>query len=515
MIFCMRKINLLSFIFLITLASACSVTRNGQDDGRIELTLVQVNDVYEIAPLSGNVGGMARVASLKKQYQQKKPNTMLIMAGDFLSPSVYNSLSFEGKAIRGRQMVEAMNAAGMELAIFGNHEFDIKEPELQSRLNESTFSWVSTNTFHHNADGIQPFEKTTNGEAQSIPEYIIHTISDADGTEARIGFIGITLPFNKAAFVSYTDPLSAATKMYAQLKDSVDAVVAITHQFMEDDRILAEQLPQLALIAGGHEHDMRYETINGVKITKAHANARTAYVITLDINKKKSSIKSEANLVYLNESIPLDSATNVVVEKWTNIADASFKNIGFDSKKIVLAKGEPLDGRESEIRSRPTNLTRHIISAMQNAAPQADVVLLNAGSIRVDDIIAMPVTQYDIIRAMPFGGGIQEVDMKGSLLKQILDQGEKNKGIGGYLLYNEQVKFDNQENKWTFKSSPIQDEAIYRVALSDFLLSGLESNLGFLNKQNPGIIKVYDLPSSGPLSDIRLAIIRYFENQKN
>ncbi|MBA2500816.1 MAG: bifunctional metallophosphatase/5'-nucleotidase [Chitinophagaceae bacterium] len=508
----MRKIIPLSFIFLMILASACSVTRNGQDDGRIELVLVQVNDVYEIAPLSGNVGGMARVASLKKQYQQKNPNTLLIMAGDFLSPSVYNSLSYEGKPIRGRQMVEAMNVAGMDLAIFGNHEFDIKESELQSRLNESIFNWVSTNTFQQTSEGAQPFKKTANGKEQPIPEYIIHTLRDADGTVARVGFISITLPFNKAAYVIYTDPLSTAKKMYAQLKDSVDAVVAITHQFMEDDRILANNLPQLALIAGGHEHDMRFETINGVKITKAHANARTAYVITLEINKRKNSINSKAHLVYLNESIPLDSATNVAVEKWTNIADASFKNIGFDSKKIVLVKGEPLDGREAEIRSRPTNLTKQIILAMQEAAPKAEVVLLNAGSIRVDDIIAMPVTQYDIIRAMPFGGGIQEVDMKGKLLKQILDQGEKNKGIGGYLLYNEQVKFDNQKNEWTLKSAPIQDEMVYRIALSDFLFSGLEANLEFLNKQNPGIIKTYDVQSSCPLSDIRHAIIKYFEN---
>ena len=152
------------------MATACSVTRNGQDDGRIELVLVQVNDVYEIAPLSGNVGGMARVASLKKQYLQNNPNTMLIMAGDFLSPSVYNGLSYEGKAIRGRQMVEAMNVAGMDLAVFGNHEFDIKEQELQSRLNESTFNWVSTNTFHNTTDGGGPFNKIANGQVQPIPE---------------------------------------------------------------------------------------------------------------------------------------------------------------------------------------------------------------------------------------------------------------------------------------------------------------------------------------------------------
>ena len=89
--------------------ASCSSTKKttSKDDGKIEVTFVQINDVYEIAPLSGGKeGGMARVATLKKKYQQKNPNTFLVMAGDFVSPSVYNSLQYEGKAIRGKQMIE-------------------------------------------------------------------------------------------------------------------------------------------------------------------------------------------------------------------------------------------------------------------------------------------------------------------------------------------------------------------------------------------------------------------------
>jgi len=120
-----------------------------RDDGKIDVVFVQVNDVYEIAPLEGGkTGGMARVATLKKEYLKANPNTFLIMAGDFLSPSVYNSLKYNGERIRGQQMVESMNAAGMDYAIFGNHEFDITESELQKRINESSFQWISSNTFH-------------------------------------------------------------------------------------------------------------------------------------------------------------------------------------------------------------------------------------------------------------------------------------------------------------------------------------------------------------------------------
>ncbi|MBK6635707.1 MAG: hypothetical protein IPG38_16720 [Chitinophagaceae bacterium] len=130
---------------------ACSSTKPvaaGSDDGMIEITFIQVNDVYEIAPLDGGKsGGMARVATFKKEALLKNPNTYLVMAGDFLSPSVYSSLRHEGNRIRGKQMVEAMNTAGFDLAIFGNHEFDIPAADLQSRINESTFKWISSNTF--------------------------------------------------------------------------------------------------------------------------------------------------------------------------------------------------------------------------------------------------------------------------------------------------------------------------------------------------------------------------------
>jgi 2',3'-cyclic-nucleotide 2'-phosphodiesterase (5'-nucleotidase family) len=297
------------------------------------------------------------------------------------------------------------------------------------------------------------------------------------------------------------------------LKDSVDAVVAITHQSIDDDKKMADEIPGLAVVLGGHEHDMRFVKEGKVYITKAHANAKSAFVVKLHINQKKHKIKTEPELVYINENIPLDSATNVVVEKWTGIAEKNYSSLGFDARKIVLNSGEPLDGREAQVRSHPTNLTRLIVASMQEAAPQADVVLINSGSIRVDDVLPMPITEYDIIRTLPFGGGIREADMKGSLIIQTLDQGERNKGIGGYLQFNENIT--HESGVWKLKGQPIDPSKTYRVAITDFLFTGKEANMDFLNPQNPAVVKVYDaaISVSNPLSDIRLAVIRYLEKR--
>lgn len=512
----MRKLFGFTLLASALMFASCGTTRSTsgrKDDRKIEVVFVQVNDVYEIAPLSGGKeGGMARVATIKKKYQQQNKNTFLVMSGDFLSPSVYNSLRFEDKAIRGKQMVEAMNAAAMDVAVFGNHEFDIKESELQERINESSFRWVSSNTFHNEKGKVGPFIKDSK---EAFPRTLILNVSDKDGTTAKVGLIGITLPANRAEYVTYTDPLSTAKEAYNQLKDSVDAVVAITHQAVEDDVQLAKELPNLALILGGHEHDMRFKKEGSVYITKAHANAKSAYIVKLAINKKKGKIKADPELEYINESVPFDSATNAVVEKWMRIAENNYSSLGFDARKVILSKGEALNGIDADVRSMPTNFTRIIVEAMKEAAPQADVILLNGGSIRVDDMLTMPVTQYDILRGLPFGGGIREVEMKGSLLSKVLTQGRKNRGNGGFLHYNENLVYDEPANVWKQNGVAIDPARIYRVAMSDFLLTGKETALDYLNPQNPDITKTYEAATAvaDSRSDIRLALVRYLEKR--
>ncbi|MEO5946242.1 MAG: bifunctional metallophosphatase/5'-nucleotidase [Chitinophagaceae bacterium] len=516
----MRKLSASMFIVGFFLLSACNSTQKSagvKDDGKIGFTIVQINDVYEIAPLDGGKsGGMARVATVKKDYLKENPNTYLVIAGDFLSPSVYNSLKYDGARIRGRQMVDVMNVAGVDLAVFGNHEFDIAESDVQSRINESNFKWISTNTFHKTAKVVSPFVKQTKEGDVPFPESYIMDLKDADGTTAKIGYIGLTLPFNKAYYVSYTDVFASAQKKYDELKGQCDAVIAITHQTMDDDIKLAKKIPGLTLIIGGHEHERHYAKIGNVYITKADANAKSAFILKLNINKKNQQVSVGAKIIDINESTAFDAATDVVVKKWTDIGNANYASLGFDATKVCMTKGEPLDGREAYIRTTKTNFTKLIVAAIEKASPTADMAIMNSGAIRLDDILQMPVTQYDIIRSLPFGGSIMEVDMKGSLLVKILEAGKKNWGSGGFLHYSSWVTKDSATNNWSFKNTPVDINKVYKVAISDFLMTGGEANLDFLTKDNPDIVKVYpvftDLKDAR--SDIRRAIVNYMEEIK-
>ncbi|RYZ37571.1 MAG: bifunctional metallophosphatase/5'-nucleotidase, partial [Myxococcaceae bacterium] len=111
----------------------------------VRLTLLHLNDVYQFQPTSQNRGGLSRVATLRQQALKESPNVLTLMAGDTLSPSVESSAEVEGEALKGRQMIDAWNALGVDYAVVGNHEFDFGDDVLRARLQQSRFPWLGAN----------------------------------------------------------------------------------------------------------------------------------------------------------------------------------------------------------------------------------------------------------------------------------------------------------------------------------------------------------------------------------
>src|SRR6185437_3367786 len=124
----------------------------------VRVTLLQVNDVYQFAPVDGGArGGLARVATLRKQIMAESPNTLFLMAGDTISPSI------ESNTYKGAQMIEAWNAAGLDYSALGNHEFDFGPDVLRTRMSESKFKWLAANVF----------DKKTGKLFADTPEFIV------------------------------------------------------------------------------------------------------------------------------------------------------------------------------------------------------------------------------------------------------------------------------------------------------------------------------------------------------
>ena len=468
------------------------------------ITFVHINDVYEITPLAnGKEGGLARVAHISKQLKKKNPkNTYFVLAGDFLSPSVIGTLRDQGERIRGKQMVEVLNAAGLDYVTFGNHEFDYDDTAptvLNQRIEESKFRWVATNVQQRQGNKTVPFNK----DGAAFPTSLI-----LDNGKVRIGFFGVCLPVNKD-FVQITDPFEASRREYADLKGRTDAVVALTHLDIVDDKRLAEQIPGLSLIMGGHDHDHMLHQVGKVTIAKADANAKTVYIHRLRFNRKHGLVRVESELKTIDETVPEDSKTAAVVAKWQQKAAKSFDELGFEPTEVVYTTTEPWDAREGTVRREHGPLTTTIAQSMRNAFPESDLAIFNGGSVRIDDILNGPVTQYDIVRILPFGGGISQATMTGELLAKVLEAGRLSRGKGGFLHYAN-ASYDEATKTWLVANQPIETTRAYKVVLPDFLPTGKEFGMSFLIPANTGIIQPIFTPNpDDPRSDIRKVFIDY------
>lgn len=213
--------------------------------------------------------------------------------------------------------------------------------------------------------------------------------------------------------------------------------------------------------------------------------------------------------MYLDEKVPLQSNVDRVVKKWNEVLETQLSNIVPNANEIIYTPSIPLDGTDSANRSIQTNLGDKVTEAMAFAYNyKVDAALVNGGSFRVDDMLSGRLTSVDIFRVLPFGGSVLKVDMKGELLKEVLDYGKSQRGNGAYL---QRYKISqNSSGNWLIGGKPINYKKTYTIALSDFLLKGLD--IPFLTRNNSGIVKVYEPKEDELAFDIRKSLIRYLKS---
>jgi 5'-nucleotidase / UDP-sugar diphosphatase len=485
-----RRLSLLASLALIVLAGASAVSVNAQAAKPAVVTIAHFNDVYEIGPVEGGKsGGLARVAMVISQLKRSNAPLLVTLGGDYVSPSALGTARINGEALAGKQMVDVLNATGLQLATLGNHEFDISEAAFNARMAESKFTVVISNIT--NSKG-QPF-------ANVVKTAIVPVV--AGGRTIRIGLIGIVIDANKKPWVNYLPPVESAKSAVADLKGKVDAIVALTHLALAGDADLAAKVPEIDLILGGHEHEnwMLRRGDHFTPIIKADANVRSLAVVSMAFGAKGTRPTVSARLQVIDDKIKALRAVDALVKKWTDAAFDAFRKDGFTPEAKVVTLTEPLDGRESVVRNRPGKLTQIIANAMQHEA-HADIGIFNGGSVRIDDVLqAGPISEYDIIRVLPFGGKVLKVQMDGALISRVLDTGLGNQGVGGYLHSSDGTMRDS--TGWMIKGVRVDPRKTYTVGISDFLMTGGETNLGYLTTTAAGVHGVTEM------RDVRRAVI--------
>lgn len=516
-IFSMRAMCRVSFLFslFVLLCIGCKTPSSTvkAKEATVEFKIVQMNDVYEIAPLSGGkFGGLARVAHVVDSIKAENSNTFLVMAGDFLNPSLLGTVKVEGERLRGKHMIDVMNAMEVDLATFGNHEFDLTPEDLQKRLNESEFPWTSANVFQQTEAGPTSFYVIKNGDSTRVSDTYTFQIKKADTTALKVGLFSVTIDSNPQEYVYYSDYLIEANTAVLTLEAQKAAIIlGLTHLTLAQDTEVAKALPQVPLLMGGHEHNNMFVPVNNTTITKADANAKTVYVHTFTYNLEDKKLKIVSELVPITDKTASSPKVKAVVDTWNSILDEKIKEVIENPSEVIYKAETPLDGTDTANRSTQTNLGKLITQGMAYAyKDEVDLVFVNGGSFRLDDMLEGDITSLDIFRVLPFGGSIYKIKLKGSLLKEVLDYGESHAGTGAYLhrMFVERV---NGGGSWLVKGNPIEDDTLYTAATSDFLMKGFD--IPFLIPENEGVIEVYEPSENEMAGDIRKAVINYLKHE--
>ena len=110
----------------------------------------------------------------------------------------------------------------------------------------------------------------------------------------RIGIFGVTVPMATPQKVDaalwdnlFAPPIETAKRLAAELRPQCDFLIALTHIGIAQDRKLAEAVPELDLLIGGHTHVVleQPELVNGVPIVQAGSHGRyLGHVIMEDGN---------------------------------------------------------------------------------------------------------------------------------------------------------------------------------------------------------------------------------------
>ena len=444
----------LSFV-LLTLVHPSAQQK---DDCLVRVTLLQVNDVYQFAPVElGTRGGLARVLTLKQEIEKDSPNTLFLLAGDTISPSV------ESITYKGAQMIDAWNAAELDYSAIGNHEFDFGPDELRKRMKESKFKWLAANVI----------DKTT---GKPFGDALPFAIREFDGV--KVGIFGLTLEETRTtsrpgAGVDFLNPCETAKKMVAELHSrGAKAVVALTHLSMSEDKEVA-RCADVDVIIGGHEHTLLESSAGGAPIFKMTADARELGQIELNISKTTGTVESiDWKVVPVTDQIKDHPRFASINRKYAAILNELAKSVGRTTVD--------LDARSAVGRTQETNVGNFIADAFR-AATGADIGLMNGGSIRADELIRRgPLTNRNVLSILPFKNRVVKIELDGATLRQALEHGVARSAedaepgrfpqvSGMHYTFDATRPAGSRILNVTIGGKPLQPTRKYTVATSDYL----------------------------------------------
>lgn len=451
----------------------------------------------------------AWVEAIRIEAEKEGGKVIFTFGGDL------NTGTPESDFLKAEPDIDILNEIGMDVAVLGNHEFDLPLEELYNQIRMSRFPWISANVYSlRNVPLLQPYH-----------------IIEVHGK--RIAFLGLTTRSTEVIGnpqvvrdVVFRNAILRAKAYMPFLHVTTDMIVALTHMgyypLMDGldyagEIELAEEVPGFDLILGGHSHTLvEGKIINGTPVYQAEAYNQYIVVVKYrfpdegrPVHLGHRTISLERYPSIYNSSSQDGRRVRELVERVKErILHYLVETDQILSVKIGFSEGDFEHSRDTlYTESRDIG---NLIADSQRNGMGSDIAIMNSGGIR-EGIPAGDITMRRVLTVQPFTNTMGVVEVTGrelydffyerliverrggnfpqvsGLFIRVLSGKENETGIDE--MGNGRSGSDNSEDlesredrsEWTLEifvesvdghRSPVERNTTYTVAMNNFIGQG-------------------------------------------
>lgn len=512
------RATILTALALLALGAGAATAPAADGDGLVRLHLIWTNDVHgHIAPeearfmnpafpppLGGGASLLSYVRSVREKAAAKGERVLLVDAGDVFQGAPV------GSKTKGDAVVEFFNVAGYDAIVPGNHDFDMGRENCERLARATDAPWLCANlrveATGELVDWVQP---TMTFEAGGLTVGLIGIVTPAT--------VHMSFPDNIRGLIF--DPMAPAIERWRdQLRaEGCDIVGLLIHEGLPYDpeagwaRIaqsqteaedrqddaggygyvqtgsmnlmeLVNHVSGIDFAVGGHTHRGYHEPwidpVNHTICVETFGNGSSVGHIVLVMDPASGSIvdwegsHDRGTLITLFEDeIWPDAEMTAALQPYIELTEAEMgRRIG--SAAVNLTRGDA-----------GANLVGNLVTDAMREYFDADFAFQNLGGLRAD-VPAGEITARDIFSILPFGNELVVVEMKGAMLRQLVERKVRGNS-GGICISGAKVRFNKTRPdmdricQYLVGEKPLDPAATYRVVCTTFLMEG-NSGLDFL-----------------------------------
>lgn len=405
----------------------------------VSVMIVHINDLH------GEILNFSKLKSFLDRARKENDNLIFVCTGDIYSGNPF----VDQYQKKGAPMIELLNDCGLDFIVPGNHAFDYGQKVFNERRKEAEFEYLCANL------------ATESSDVDAFNPYRILPLSD----NCKIAFIGFTQRNESGIPDAHPDKINGLVfrdvqtdlQVYQKMKDSVNVVIALTHQGMESDQKIADSGTFPDIIIGGHSHEIVYYTNKNNIVFVTQAGFDLGYCGTLELEISGGEIISiKEKLIDLYVYPYKDTLLEKKIELF-------YKNP--ELTKVIGTVPREISGWE--------NVGYFMTEAVLDIH-KPDFVFQNMGGVRASKIDSGDISIRKIFEIDPFNNDLYLFHLSVEEIKDLItkgfNQGPKSyliaSGLSVNVIANKQNKIENIE---LIRNGHELKDTIYTVAMNSYI----------------------------------------------